>query len=331
MKMATTICAEVPAVALEAPPKWRAGSVSDRSPPVADAPGSPAFARLRAADYLELTKPRVAVLVLVTVAVGVLLAAGRSVDLLLLFHAVAGTALVAAGASALNQLLERHRDARMARTENRPLPTGRLQPVEVLLFGVVLAVAGIAYLALLLPTITAAVVAAVTFVGYVAVYTPLKPVTTLNTLVGAIPGALPPVIGWTAVRGEVGPEALALFAIVFLWQLPHFLAIAWIYRDDYARAGYRMVPVADPDGTQTAQRMAAYCLLLIPASLLPVFLGPAHVPYVAGAVVLGLGFLARALAFGSQRTDRHARKVLRASLLYLPALFALLLLDRVLF
>jgi protoheme IX farnesyltransferase len=218
----------------------------------------------------------------------------------------------------------------MARTENRPLPAGRLQPVEVLLFGLTLAVAGLAYLALLLPTITAAVVAAVTFVGYVAVYTPLKPVTTLNTLVGAIPGALPPVIGWTAVRGEVGPEALALFAIVFLWQLPHFLAIAWIYRDDYARAGYRMLPVVDPDGSRTARRMAAYCVLLIAVSLGPVFLGTAHGLYLAGAVLLGLGFLARALAFGAERSDRQARKVLRSSLLYLPALLALLLVDRAL-
>ena len=267
-------------------------------------------------------------LVLVTVGVGVLLAAGRAVDFALLFHAVAGTALVASGASALNQLMERSRDARMRRTENRPLPAGRLQPVEVLVFGLLLAAVGIAYLVLALPKPTAAVVAAVTFVGYVAVYTPLKPVTTLNTMIGAVPGALPPVIGWTAVRGEVGLEALALFAILFLWQLPHFLAIAWIYRDDYARAGYRMLPVVDPDGRRTARRMAVYCVLLLAASLAPVFFGRAHGLYLAGAVLLGLGFLARALAFGAERSDRRARKVLRASLLYLPGLLALLLLDR---
>jgi len=150
-------------------------------------------------------------------------------------------------------------------------------------------------------------------------------------MVGAIPGALPPVIGWTAVRGEVGPEALALFAILFLWQLPHFLAIAWIYRDDYARAGYRMLPVVDPDGRRTARRMAVYCGLLLAASLAPVFFGPAHGLYLVGAVLLGVGFLARALAFGAERSDRQARKVLRASLLYLPGLLALLLLDRALF
>jgi protoheme IX farnesyltransferase len=285
----------------------------------------------RAADYLELTKPRIAVLVLVTVVAGALLAAGRSVDVALMFHAVAGTALVAAGASALNQLLERARDARMRRTASRPLPAGRLQPFEVLLFGLLLTAAGVAYLAIALPTITAAMVALATFVGYVAVYTPLKPITTLNTLVGAIPGALPPVIGWTAVRGEVGVEALALFAILFLWQLPHFLAIAWIYRDDYARAGYRMLPVIDSTGTRTARGMAGYCVLLIAASLAPAVLGSAHGLYLAGALQLGLGFLARALAFGADRSDAKARKVLRASLLYLPGLLGLLLLDRALF
>ena len=292
---------------------------------------APPLARLRAADYLELTKPRIAVLVLVTVGVGALLAAGRSVDVALLFHAVVGTALVASGASALNQLIERARDGRMRRTENRPLPAGRLQPFEVLVFGLFLAAAGLAYLVLALPTITAAVVAGVTLVGYVAVYTPLKPVTTLNTMVGAIPGALPPVIGWSAVRGEIGMEAWALFAILFVWQLPHFLAIAWIYRADYARAGYRMVPVVDPDGRRTARQMAVYCVLLLAVSLAPVFLGHAHWLYGAGAVLLGLGFFARALAFGAERNDRQARKVLRASLLYLPGVLALLLLDRMLF
>jgi protoheme IX farnesyltransferase len=291
---------------------------------------APPLARLRAADYLELTKPRIAVLVLVTVGVGALLAAGRSLDVALLFHAVAGTALVASGASALNQLMERSRDARMRRTENRPLPAGRLQPVEVLVFGLLLTGVGLAYLALALPTISAAIVAAVTFVGYVFVYTPLKPVTTLNTMIGAIPGALPPVIGWTAVRGDIGPEAIALFAILFLWQLPHFLAIAWIYREDYARAGYRMLPVVDPDGRVTAQRMTLYCVLLLIASLAPLVFGPAHWLYLVGAVVLGLGFLARAMAFGAERNDRQARRVLRASLLYLPGLLALLLLDRAL-
>jgi protoheme IX farnesyltransferase len=286
--------------------------------------------RLRIADYLELTKPRIAVLVLVTVGVGALLAGGRGVDKLLLLHAVVGTALVAAGASALNQLLERQRDAQMRRTENRPLPAGRLQPIEALLFGLLLAVAGLAYLALALPTLMAAVVAAVTFVGYVGIYTPLKSVTTLNTLVGAVPGALPPVIGWTAVRGTIDAEALALFAIVFLWQLPHFLAIAWIYREDYARAGYRMVPVVDADGSRTARRMIGFCLLLLIASAAPVLFGPARWLYLAGALALGVGFLAPCIAFGRDHSDRRARRVLRASLVYLPALFVLLLLDRAL-
>lgn len=173
--------------------------------------------RSRLADYLELTKPRIAVLVLFTVAVGAVLAGGTSISVPVLLHTLVGTALVAAGASALNQLLERHSDALMRRTENRPLPAGRLQPVEVLLFGSLLGIAGVAYLALALRTPTAAAVAGFTFFCYVAVYTPLKPVTTLNTLVGAVPGALPPVIGWTAVRGDLSGEAVALFVIVFLW------------------------------------------------------------------------------------------------------------------
>ncbi len=283
--------------------------------------------RLRVVDYVDLTKPRIAVLVLFTVATGVLLASGRSLDVLLLVNAVCGTALVAAGASALNQWLERDSDARMRRTENRPLPSGRLQPVEALLFGSLLGVVGVAYLAVALPTPWAALVAAVTFVGYVAVYTPLKSRSSLNTLVGAVPGALPPVIGWVAVRGEITAEAVALFLIVFLWQIPHFLAIAWIYREDYGRAGLKMLPVVDASGLLTGQRMIAYCLVLIPASLLPVTLGVSHAIYFAGALLLGLLFLATTVCFFRDRSLKSARRVLRASLLYLPGLLLLLLLD----
>jgi protoheme IX farnesyltransferase len=284
-------------------------------------------ARPRVADYVELTKPRIAVLVLFTVAAGVLLASGGKLDVWLLVNAVGGTALVAAGASALNQWLERFSDARMQRTENRPLPSGRLQPVEALVFGLLLGVAGTAYLALSLPRPWAALLAAVTFVGYVFVYTPLKSRTTLNTLVGAVPGALPPVIGWVAVRGEITGEAVALFLILFLWQVPHFLAIAWIYREDYGRAGLKMLPVVDPSGLMTGWRMVAYCLVLVAASLLPVTLGAAHGVYLAGAVLLGLSFLASAVWFVRDRSLRSARRVLRASLLYLPGLLLLLLLD----
>jgi protoheme IX farnesyltransferase len=296
-------------------------SVADLAPRPLSLPG-------RAADYLALTKPRVAVLVLFTVAAGVLLAGGPRVSLAVLLHAVFGTALVAAGASALNQLLERHSDARMRRTENRPLPAGRLQPWEVLLFGMLLALAGVAYLALTLHSPCAAAVAAFTCACYVGVYTPLKPRTPLNTLVGAVPGALPPVIGWCAVRGAITPEAVTLFAILFLWQVPHFLAIAWMYRDEYRRAGLCMLTVLDRDGRLTGRHMVSYCLALLPASLGPVLLGEAGLLYLGGSALLGLGFLASALKFQRLRSVRQARRVLRASLVYLPGLLALLLLDR---
>jgi protoheme IX farnesyltransferase len=283
--------------------------------------------RSRAADYVELTKPRVAVLVLFTVAAGTWLAARGEPDLLPLLHTLVGTALVAAGASALNQLLERHSDALMRRTENRPLPSGRLQPVEVLLFGLGLGSAGLAYLALLVRQPLTVLVAAVTFGTYVFVYTPLKRKTSLNTLVGAVPGALPPVIGWSAVHGSLGPEAAALFLILFVWQVPHFLAIAWLYREDYARAGLKMLPVVDRRGGMTGRQMVSYCLVLIPVSLTPVLLHRAGLVYLAGAVLLGLFFLGGALAFWRGNTPARARRVLRASLIYLPALLALLLLD----
>ena len=281
----------------------------------------------RVSDYIALTKPRIAVLVLFTVAAGALFASGRATDPVVVFNAVLGTALVAAGASALNQLIEKDSDARMRRTANRPLPAGRLQPAEVLVFGSALAAAGLLYLVLTLNSPTAAIVAAITFATYVGVYTPLKARTPLNTLVGAVPGALPPVIGWAAVRGSVDQEALSLFLILFLWQVPHFLAIAWIYRDEYARAGLCMLPGVDPAGRETSRHMITWCLTLIPASLGPVFLGVAGPLYFAGAVALGLTFLIPAIAFGRARNQTSARRVLRASLVYLPGLFALLLVD----
>lgn len=290
-------------------------------------PEAPLLTRTRLADYLELTKPRVAVLVLFTVAAGALLAAHGVPDFIALVHTLCGTALVAAGASALNQLLERQTDALMVRTENRPLPAGRLQPGEVLVLGAGLGIAGVLYLAATLRQPTAALVAAATFVSYVFLYTPLKRVTPLNTLVGAVPGALPPVIGWTAMRGSVDLEVVTLFLILFLWQVPHFLAIAWIYRDDYARAGLKMLPVVDREGGSTAHQMVTYCLALLPVSLTPVLWGLGGPLYLGGAFVLGVGFLIRALHFTQSRSVGQARRVLRASLVYLPALLALLLLE----
>ncbi len=290
--------------------------------------GSLRLASSRWADYLALTKPRIAVLVLFTVGAGVLLAAGAEWRVTVLFHAVFGTALVASGASALNQWLERFSDAQMRRTQDRPLPAGRLLPVEVLAFGLMLGSAGTVYLALSLPSPCAAAAAAFTFVCYVAIYTPLKSRTTLNTLVGAVPGAMPPVIGWCAVQGEVTLGAMTLFAILFLWQVPHFLAIAWMYRDEYARAGLRMLPVVDPDGRMTARQMIAYTLALIPISLGPVLLASAGPLYIGGALLLGLYFLRHVLRFQANRSFEQARKVMRVSLVYLPGLLATLLLDR---
>jgi protoheme IX farnesyltransferase len=266
---------------------------------------------------------------LLTVAVGAILASGGTTDWRIVTHVVVGAALVAAGASALNQLMEREIDARMQRTQDRPLPAGRLQPSQVLVFGVGSALGGVAYLTLALPHPLAAVVAALTFLIYVFIYTPLKRRTPLNTLVGAIPGALPPVIGWTAVRGTVSVEIGALFVILLLWQVPHFLAIAWIYRADYCRAGLPMLPSVDLEGSMTGRQMICYCLALLAASFTPLIVGRAGPVYLAGALVLGLGFLACAVRFSLRRSQVRARAVLRASLIYLPVLLTLLLLDSI--
>lgn len=297
------------------------------TPPTAAAPAPAAFLRSRLADYLELTKPRVAVLVLFTVGIGSLLASRGLPDAMVLLHTLLGTALVAGGASALNQLLERHSDGKMARTENRPLPAGRLGAPEVLVFGTLLGIGGVVYLAVALQKPVAAGVAAFTFLSYAFVYTPLKRKTTLNTLVGAVPGAMPPVIGWTAVRGSLDLDVAALFLILFVWQVPHFLAIAWIYRHEYSRAGLQMLPVVDRAGGLTARQMVGYCAVLMPVSLMPVALGMAGPLYLIGALALGLYFLRATLAFHLHRGEGQARRVMRASLVYLPTLLALLLID----
>ena len=288
---------------------------------------APARAGMRLADYVQLTRPRLSAMALLTVAAGAVLASAGAPDWRTVAHALVGAGLVAAGASALNQLLERETDARMQRTQDRPLPAGRLQPGEVLAFGFGSALGGVVYLVLTLPHPLAAVVAALTFLIYVFLYTPLKRRTPLNTLVGAIPGALPPVIGWTAVRGSVSAEAGVLFVILFLWQVPHFLAIAWIHRADYCRAGLRMLPSVDLDGGMTGRQMLGYCLALVAASLAPFVAGWAGSVYLAGALVLGVGFLVCAIGFARRRSLGRARTVLRASLLYLPALLTLLVLD----
>lgn len=281
----------------------------------------------RFADYLELTKPRIAVMALFTVAVGYLLAGGTDVHAPALFHTLLGAGLVAAGGSALNQWIERSIDARMWRTMKRPLPAGRLTPREALAFGLGLSAVGLVYLFALIPH-PAGVAAAATLVSYVAIYTPLKTVTAWNTVVGAVPGALPPVIGWCAARGWDGiPGAFALFLLIFVWQLPHFLAIAWMYRDDYARGGLRMLPHTDPAGGKTAAVMVVTCVALIPLGLVSLWLGVAGPLSAVGCAVLGALFLREAIRFNRTRTDRQARQVLRASLLYLPGALGFLLLD----
>jgi protoheme IX farnesyltransferase len=290
---------------------------------------APPLVQARLADYVELLRLRVSLLVLFTVAVGAILASTGAPEAAQLVHVLLGTALVAGGASALNQLLERQTDALMARTENRPLPAGRVSTLEVLVIGITLTVGGLTYLAVAVRHPLAAVIAGITFAGYVFVYTPLKRKTPLNTLIGAVPGALPPVIGWTAVRGTLDREALALFLIVFFWQVPHFLAIAWIYRDQYANAGLCMLPVLDTDGSRTGRQMVRYALVLIPVSMYPVLLGLGGWLVVIAALVLGGAFLARCLAFARDSTDWQARRVLWASLVYLPLLLLLLLLDAV--
>ncbi|MGZ3336236.1 MAG: heme o synthase [Isosphaeraceae bacterium] len=280
----------------------------------------------KVAAYVSLTKPRIVVMVLVTVGVGFLLGARGSAHPATLSLTLLGTALVAGGASTLNQWMERARDARMRRTANRALPRGRLGAVEAASFGVGLGLAGTAIL-LWGANWLAAAVAVSTLLLYVFVYTPLKPWTTLNTAIGAIPGALPPVIGWAAATETLGIEAFSLFLIVFLWQFPHFLAIAWIYREDYARGGLKMLPGADPQGALTGRQATIYALALIPAGLLPATIGLAGPVYFVGALVLGLLYLVAAIQFWTGVSESTARRLLRMSFFYLPLVLLLLVLN----
>jgi protoheme IX farnesyltransferase len=267
---------------------------------------------------------------LFTVAAGYWLGAGPDSATKVLLHTLVGAGLVAAGGSALNQLFERRTDARMRRTANRPLPAGRVSPEQAAVFGAVLSGVGLAYL-MATVSLAATVAAAVTLVSYALIYTPLKTVTEWNTVVGAVPGALPPVIGWCAARGWEGVGgATTLFLLLFIWQLPHFLAIAWMYRSDYAGAGLKMLPGTDATGRRTAIVMVTTAGALIPVGFLAMWVGLAGWLYVAGATLLGVYFLRKTLDFARDRSDRQARRVLRASLLYLPGVFALLLLDSLL-
>ena len=291
--------------------------------------------RSAGAVLADLIKARLTTLVLLTTCVGFYMGGRGPMDFALMFHALAGTALVAAGASALNQLLEREYDAKMRRTQNRPLPSGQLEPTTVMIFGGVCATAGLIYLALAVNLITS-VIGAVTLVSYLFIYTPLKRVTWLNTAIGAVPGALPPVMGWTAARGELSGEGWALFAILAFWQMPHFMAIAWIYRDEYAKAGFKMLPVVDPDGRRTGQQAVSHALALLVVSLSPFVFKIAGVFYLCGALVLGAGYLWFAFQFSRQFrlpetefTLVRARQLFLASIIYLPLLLAVMVLDKV--
>jgi heme o synthase len=298
------------------------------------APSIPVFSRPAVADrswlsiYADLFKARLTLLVLLTTLVGFYLGSRGSANYPLLISTLLGTALVASGASALNQLLERNYDCKMRRTQDRPLPSGRLQPQTVLLIGTMTAITGLICLAWAVNLITS-LLGAVSLLSYLFVYTPLKRLTWLNTAVGAVPGALPPLMGWAAACGELGGAGWALFAIQALWQLPHFMAIAWIYRDEYAQAGFQMLPAIDPQGRRTGRQAAGFTLGLVAMSLGPYLFNLAGPVYLAGALALGLGFLWSALGFARGATLPRARQLFYASILYLPLLLVVMVLDKV--
>ncbi len=277
----------------------------------------------RCADYLSLARPGIALMVLVTVTVGYLLGQQGNWPTVTLFHAWLGITLVAAGSSAVNQWIERETDKLMQRTRIRPLPAGRLAPLEVLLIGAGCAVFGCIYLAMMVNLLTAALTG-LTFVLYAGVYTPLKRWTSLCTAIGAIPGALPPVLGWTAAGQSLDLTAFALFGLLFFWQFPHFLAIAWLHREDYLAAGLRMLPGGRPLPRVTGLMATAHALGLVPMSLVPAWLGVAGNLYAATAIVCGAVYIAASLGFACAESRQSARRVLWASLIYLPLVLAVL-------
>jgi protoheme IX farnesyltransferase len=282
----------------------------------------------RSRDFVALAKPRLNLLVVASTLVGYAMADGEPLGLLRVGGLLLGTGLVAGGASAFNQVVERDLDALMKRTRTRPLPDQRLQPIEGLLFGSAITLAGLLML-VTAANLLAAGVALATLLSYVAVYTPLKRRSSFGTVIGAIPGALPPIIGWAAASGALPPQAWTLFGIMFLWQLPHFLAIAWMYRDDYARAGFLMLPVLEPDGRSTARQSVLYAAALVPLSLAPTLMRMAGEAYFAGAMVLGLAFLWLTLQFARTRSVRDARRVFFGSIVYLPFLWILMIANKI--
>ncbi len=284
--------------------------------------------RQRVMDYMALAKPRVVVMVMAVTVAGFYMGTTGTADWRRLLHLLIGVALAGGGTLALNQYMERDEDALMVRTQNRPLPDGRLQPLAAMWFGVVLTVFGLLYLTLMAHPL-AGLVTLVTAATYLFGYTLLKLRTSLCSVVGAVPGALPPVTGWVAARGQFDSEVWVLFAILFLWQLPHSLAIAWLYRDDYARAGFRLLPVIEPDGRSTGRQIVANCLALLGVGLLPTLVGLTGPVYFVAALLLGLAFLGFGIDLALSRTDEAARRLVLASLVYVPLVFLLMVLDKV--
>ena len=284
-------------------------------------------AKARLSAYVELTKPRITFLIVLTSAAGFCLGSRGAVNYLLFANAMISIGLLSSGIATLNQFIERDLDGLMRRTASRPLPTGRLAPLEAMWLGVLLTAGAETYLALFVNGLSA-ILGLTVIAGYLFLYTPLKTRSTLSTAVGAFPGAMPPLIGWTAARGEIDVAAWVLFAILFLWQFPHFLAIAWMYREDYGRAGIRMLPVVEPEGRVTGQQIIAYSLMLVPVSLLPTVLGISGKFYFVTALALGLLFLASGIRVALSKSNQHARQLLLASVFYLPLLFGVMVLDR---
>jgi len=288
---------------------------------------TPAGTRSRVGHYLELTKPELSLLSVMTTLAGFYVGSRGALDAVLLIHTLLGTALVAGGAGVLNMFLERNLDAKMRRTEKRPLPSGRLRPGEALTFGLTISAAGTLYLLAAVNLLTS-LLAAMALASYLFAYTPLKRKTPFSTVVGGIPGAIPPMMGWTAARGEIDFGAWVLFAIPFLWQIPHFLALAWMYRKDYARAGFRMSTVLDPSGRSTSQQIIFYCAVLLLVSTVPTAMGLSGWLYLIGALVLGLAFGFCGVAVARFRSNVVAKRLFLASLIYLPVLLLLLMIDK---